>query len=216
LIHSQFSGKIFCFRQKRVVDYLSNYYFLNHFLFFMNSILKQHFILSVSAVLLVAGVAVAQESALNPSGISAEEAQQIVDYHNKVRAEVRVPPLEWSPELAAFAQEWANYLASKGCALQHRPRDGGKWAQKYGENIFWGMGKTYTVLDAGKAWYSEKKFWKGGKLNGTNWSKAGHYTQMVWSKSTKVGLGRAVCKNGATIIVGNYDPAGNMIGESPY
>lgn len=185
----------------------------------MNNILNnifKHFFCSVSAFVIVVSIVTAQESPANPNSISPAEAQQIVEYHNKVRSEVGAPPLEWSPELAAFAQEWANYLVSKGCALQHRPRDGGKWAQKYGENVFWGMGKTYTVLDAGKAWYSEKKFWKGGKLNGKNWSKSGHYTQMVWAKSTKVGLGRAVCKNGATIIVGNYDPVGNMMGESPY
>jgi hypothetical protein len=29
-------------------------------------------------------------------------------------------------------------------------------------------------------------------------------------------LGKAVCKNGATIIVANYDPRGNMMGEKPY
>lgn len=147
--------------------------------------------------------------------VSTEEAQQIVDYHNTVRKEVGAPPVEWSPELAAFAQEWANYISASGCAMQHRPNSG-KWAQKYGENIFWGAGKAYTVIDAGKMWYSEKKFWKGGKMNGKNWSKTGHYTQMVWSKTTKVGLGKAVCKNGATIIVANYDPAGNMMGEKPY
>jgi pathogenesis-related protein 1 len=170
----------------------------------------------VSAWILACSIVLAQETAPNPNTVSPQEAQQIVDYHNTVRKEVGVPPVEWSPELAAFAQEWANYIASTGCAMQHRPRDGGKWSQKYGENVFWGMGKTYTVLDAGKMWYGEKKFWKGGKLNGKNWSKTGHYTQMVWSKTTKIGLGKAVCKNGATVIVGNYDPAGNMMGESPY
>ena len=147
--------------------------------------------------------------------VSPEEAQQIVDYHNKVRKEVGAPPVEWSPELATFAQAWANHLAATDCKLQHRPYNG-QWAQKYGENIFWGGGKNYTVLDAGKAWYSEKKYWKGGKLNSKNWSKTGHYTQMVWSKTTQIGLGKAVCKNGAIIIVGNYAPQGNMMGEKPY
>ncbi|TAE24362.1 MAG: hypothetical protein EAZ92_13310, partial [Candidatus Kapaibacterium sp.] len=103
-----------------------------------------------------------------------------------------------------------------GCRMQHRPNDNSKWAQKYGENIFWGMGKTYSGIDACKAWASEKKFWKGGKISMKNFAKVGHYTQMVWSKSTKVGLAKVLCPNGATIIVGNYDPAGNMVGDSPY
>lgn len=153
--------------------------------------------------------------AQNTAPFSDSEKQEALDYHNKVRAEVKKAPLEWSPELAAFAQEWANYLAEKGCIMQHRPRDGSKWTQKYGENIFWASGRTYTLTDASKAWYSEKKFWKGGALSPKNWSKSGHYTQMIWGNSTKVGLGKAVCKNGAIIIVANYDPAGNMMGEKP-
>ncbi len=172
------------------------------------------YLITVITASMLAFAALLQQSATAQT-VSAEEAQQIVDYHNTVRKEVGAPPLEWSPELAAFAQEWANYIATSGCAMQHRPNSG-KWAQKYGENVFWGAGKTYTVIDAGKSWYSEKKFWKGGKLNGKNWSKTGHYTQMVWSKTTKIGVGKAVCKNGATIIVANYDPAGNMMGEKPY
>jgi pathogenesis-related protein 1 len=147
--------------------------------------------------------------------LTPDEIQQIVQYHNKVRQEVGAPPVEWSPEIAAFAQEWADNIAATGCQMQHRPRSG-KWTQKYGENVFWGSGKTYTLIDAGKAWYSEKKFWRGGVLTGNNWSKSGHYTQMVWAKTTKIGIGKAVCKNGATIIVGNYDPPGNMMGEKPY
>lgn len=147
--------------------------------------------------------------------IAPDELRSVVEFHNNVRKEVGSPPLEWSNDLATYAQEWANYLAQNGCALQHRPNIG-RWKQQYGENIFWGAGKTYTLQDAAKSWYSEKKFWRGGKLTGRNWSKSGHYTQMVWSKSTKVGIAKATCKNGATIIVANYDPAGNMMGEKPY
>ncbi|MFY7998913.1 MAG: CAP domain-containing protein [Candidatus Kapaibacteriota bacterium] len=171
----------------------------------------KNFLLLAAALLLTSSIVTAQ----NTKSLSPEEAQQIVDYHNKARKEVGAPPLEYSAELSAFAQEWANYLAEKGCTLQHRPSSG-QWAQKYGENIFWGGGKPYSVIDAGKSWYGEKKFWKGGKLSGNNWSKTGHYTQMVWAKTTKIGLGKAVCKNGATIIVANYDPRGNMMGEKPY
>ena len=41
---------------------------------------------------------------------------------------------------------------------------------------------------------------------------AGHFTQVVWKKSTKLGIGKAVGKkNGmtCTYIVGRYRPAGN-------
>ena len=43
----------------------------------------------------------------------------------------------------------------------------------------------------------------------------GHYTQVVWRKSLRVGCGMATC--GATEVwVCNYDPAGNWDGERPY
>ncbi|MCU0427895.1 MAG: CAP domain-containing protein [Candidatus Kapabacteria bacterium] len=144
-----------------------------------------------------------------------DEIRQVLEFHNTARKEVGAPPLVWSEEIAAFAQEWANYIAQSGCGLQHRPFNG-RWKQRYGENIFWGAGKTYTLQDAAKSWYSEKKFWRGSVINGKNWSKSGHYTQMVWAKSTTIGIGKAVCKNGSTIIVANYDPPGNMMGEKPY
>jgi uncharacterized protein YkwD len=60
-------------------------------------------------------------------------------YHNKARAEVGVAALTWSPELARFAREWADQLASDGCNMQHRPGSG-EWAQKFGENFFGGKG----------------------------------------------------------------------------
>ena len=52
------------------------------------------------------------------SKVAKEDAQTALDFHNKVRKDVGVPPLEWSPELAAFAQLWANKLADGGCELE--------------------------------------------------------------------------------------------------
>lgn len=149
------------------------------------------------------------------SHITKEEAQPAIEFHNKARKEVGVAALTWSNELASFAQAWADNLVSGGCKLKHRPADG-KWAQQYGENIFFASKPTATVLDASQAWYSEIKNFTYGKLNTNNWSKAGHYTQMVWRKTTQLGMGSAVCPSGAIIIVANYNPRGNFMGEKPY
>ena len=86
----------------------------------------------------------------------------------------------------------------------------------YGENIFWGKGRDYSALDASKGWYSEIEHYTHGVLNSSNWSKTGHYTQMVWKSTTQVGIAVAKCSNGAIIIVANYNPGGNYMGESPY
>ena len=144
------------------------------------------------------------------SNVSQAQAQEALDFHNKVRADVNVPGLEWSEELAAYAQQWAEQVASDGRKLKHRQNG------KYGENIFGGGGGNYTALNASESWYGEIKDFTPGILNESNWYKTGHYTQMVWRNTTRVGIGMATCSGGGIIIVGNYDPPGNYMGESPY
>jgi uncharacterized protein YkwD len=149
------------------------------------------------------------------SKVAKEDAQSAIDFHNKVRKDVGVPPLEWSTELSAFAQLWANKLATEGCKLAHRPPNG-KWAQLYGENIYFGTGARLTTLDASKAWYGEIKDFTNRKLTLDNFVKVAHYTQMVWRTTTKLGIAKATCPSGATIIVANYSPMGNYMGQTPY
>lgn len=177
--------------------------------------LKDWFILVILAVSFYSFPVQAQRVPLETgSTISQKDAQEALDFHNKVRADVRSPQLKWSEDLAWYAQLWADHLAID-CKLEHRP-SGGPWAQKHGENIFWGGGENYTALDASESWYSEIKDYKYGKLNNNNWYKTGHYTQMVWKKTTHVGMGVAYCKSGAQLIVANYNPPGNYMGEKPY
>lgn len=149
------------------------------------------------------------------SKVTKEDGQRALDFHNKVRKDVGVPQLEWSTELSAFAQLWANKLATEGCKLAHRPSSG-KWAQLYGENIFFGTAARLTTLDASKAWYGEIKDFTNRKLTLDNFVKVAHYTQMVWRTTTKLGIAKATCPSGATIIVANYSPMGNYMGQTPY
>jgi uncharacterized protein YkwD len=150
------------------------------------------------------------------SKVSQQDAQAALDFHNKVRKDVGTPALEWSAELATYAQAWADHLAKdENCNMKHRPRQG-EWTQIHGENIFWGSASSYNAVDASESWYSEIKDYKHEVLNNSNWYAAGHYTQMVWRNTTKVGIGQVTCPSGAIIIVGNYDPAGNYLGEKAY
>lgn len=150
------------------------------------------------------------------SKVPQEEAQAALDFHNKVRKDVGTAPLEWSSDLAKYAQAWADHLAKDNdCKMQHRPHDG-KWKQQHGENIYWSGGSDSNAADASEMWYSEINDYKLTKVTSANFSKTGHYTQMVWKNTTKVGIGQAVCPTGAIIIVGNYSPPGNYIGEKPY
>jgi uncharacterized protein YkwD len=155
-----------------------------------------------------------QVPAATGSNMLQMDAQEALDFHNKVRAEVGSPTLQWADDLAAYAQEWANHLV-KECKMMHRPSSG-PWAQKYGENIFWGGGQEYTPLQASENWYSEIRNYNYGPLKSSTWFQTGHYTQMVWKSTTHVGMGIAVCKNGSILIVANYSPSGNYLGEKPY
>ena len=149
------------------------------------------------------------------SNLTLGEVEDLLQLHNKARAEVGVGPLMWSKNLAIYAQEWADHLASTQCRLKHRPHsDKGK--QEYGENLFMGTAGYYSVADAVKAWEDEKVYYKRGEtLNSSNWKNSGHYTQVVWEKTTHVGCAKVECK-GNIIVVCNYDPPGNVFGQKPY
>jgi pathogenesis-related protein 1 len=110
--------------------------------------------------------------------------------------------------VAAFAQAWADHLAGS-CGFEHRPDN------PYGENLFGGTAGYVGVLDAAASWYQEKPYYPGGPLTADNGFLAGHYTQMVWRDTTRVGCGKAEC-NGQIIVVCDYDPPGNILGRSPY
>ena len=150
------------------------------------------------------------------SRISLPEAQKILEHHNLVRSEVGVPNLEWSRELAAYAQEWADHLAKNGCRMEHR-KNPLIHNESVGENIYWGSSsEVFHPIDASWSWYSEKKMYKFGKFGKGNWQATGHYTQMIWRSTRQVGVGVAICKTGALMVVASYAPAGNYVDQLPY
>jgi pathogenesis-related protein 1 len=141
--------------------------------------------------------------------MSRSDINAITAYHNKVRRDVGVGPLKWSPSLAEYAGEWADRLAQTSCKMNHRSEG------KFGENLYTGTAGHFSAVDAAKAWETEKKLYAGGVLTRENWYPAGHYTQMVWRNTSHLGCGESICK-GMLMVVCNYDPPGNYIGQSPY
>lgn len=149
------------------------------------------------------------------SVMNSTEVKQLVDYHNQVRAEVGVGEVSWSPELAAYAQEWADHLVKVG-TFEHRPSS----ERRYGENLAAGSDPRYDGLKGARSWYAEKSLYQKNAPFSMKFMKAGHYTQMVWRGSTQIGAGKAVFASGKykgwTIIVCNYNPRGNMLGQPAY
>lgn len=177
--------------------------------------MKKSLLLS-ALFLMIAGVHSQEKQNFENTGssLSMQEKKDALEFHNKVRQDAGVAPLTWSPDLSKYAQEWADHLANSNCQFKHRDASSQN-GKSYGENI--GIGYSgYNALQATKNWYSEIKDFKNVVLDNTNWSVAGHYTQMVWSKTTQVGIGAAKCANGANIIVANYNPPGNYMGQKAY
>jgi len=151
------------------------------------------------------------------SKITPQDAEAILNHHNKVRKDLGIAPLTWNPKLAAYAQAWADYLAtSNNCDIKHRT-ECGENGLIYGENIYWGSSSAiYKPIDASITWYNEIKDYTYARLNENNMDGTGHYTQMIWKDTKEVGVGVAICPNGAIIVVANYYPAGNVIDQFPY
>jgi pathogenesis-related protein 1 len=146
------------------------------------------------------------------SKITTDDAREILDHHNKIRNDLRIPPLTWSPELAAYAQQWADSLASQdNCTIRHRDQP------LYGENIYMASSsESFKPVTASLAWYTEKEKYTYSKIGEGNWQSSLHYTQMIWKNTTEMGAGMATCANGSVIVVANYNPPGNFSGEYPY
>ena len=133
-------------------------------------------------------------------------SREILAAHNTLRARFKVPPLVWSNELAQYAQEWANRLVATE-RLAHRPNP------VYGENIFLVHGADVTPSAVVAAWASEARNYN--YQSNSCQGRCGHYTQLIWRDTKKVGCGAAV-KDDTQVWVCNYDPPGNIAGERPY
>ncbi|XP_031481783.1 pathogenesis-related protein PRB1-3-like [Nymphaea colorata] len=137
--------------------------------------------------------------------------QDYVAAHNAARAQVGVGPISWDDTVAAYAENYANQRIGD-CSMIHSGGNGGQ----YGENIFGGGGSGWTAVDAVNSWVDEKSNYDYNTNTCASEQMCGHYTQVVWQNSVRLGCARVECNNGGTFITCNYDPAGNVDGERPY
>ncbi len=142
------------------------------------------------------------------TGSLTDKQRQQLAYHNKVRAEVGAAPLGWSAAAERQAQRWADELAQR-CDIEHSQGSG------FGENLFMGTLGFYDELDGIKAWEDEKRDYAGQPLTREMAPRVGHYTQMIWPDTRELGCATSVCSNNL-ILVCNYYPPGNYLGERAY
>jgi pathogenesis-related protein 1 len=161
---------------------------------------------------------------LNTSALAADfDSAAMLAAHNKWRAAVGVSEkLSYSPELAASAQAWANKLKQGNqCKMRHSAGEG------YGENLYWASALNWSdgrkelqkvsakhVVDS---WGSEQADYNYAKNSCAAGKMCGHYTQLVWRSTQKVGCAVAVCDDTQQQVwVCQYQPAGNWVGKKPY
>lgn len=124
------------------------------------------------------------------SRIPADLGRAYLDIHNKKRAQYCLPPLTWDEDLARVAQAYAERGA--GTILPHNANRSSDYAKLIGctskcpyigENITWATPYTAWPLDGlANGWLAEES--KSACNQG-----GGHYTQMVWEQTTRVGCG---------------------------
>ena len=142
------------------------------------------------------------------SALSAPVIRAILDLHNTERRALGVRDLAWDPALAGTAAEHAVKLAGS-CSFVHSGRS------DLGENIFMGSEGYYSAADGVRMWAGEKEHYDYGTNGSRDGEETGHYTQMVWSGSERLGCAMASgCGN--VFLVCSYYPAGNVAGERPY
>ena len=157
-----------------------------------------------------------ETGAVAAANIPTQFPARILAAHNAVRAEAGMPPLAWDPALAEAAAGYAIQLAITN-SFQHSDRNARRGT---GENLWMGTRGYYSYEAMVGGWSSERRFFVPGVFPAVsrsgNWEDVGHYTQMVWPTTTRVGCALA-SSAWADYLVCRYSPAGNVTGRPvPY
>lgn len=111
--------------------------------------------------------------------------------------------------MCQLSQDWAEILAKED-RFAYRPNC------TYGENIYCLWSSDHNAKanpkDVCRSWYEEHRE-HNYHVEPRGVFRAGHFTQLVWKSTTELGVGIAKTKRGKVLVVCNYNPRGNTIGE---
>lgn len=144
----------------------------------------------IPAVIATTALVLAMPAARAETGFDA----RVLAAHNRERTSLGLRPLGWSESLADGARRWAEHLAALGRLEHSRPEE----RDRAGENLWLGTAGHYRPEDMVGDWIAEKRdfvahgaFPNGAARPGKSWGAVGHYTQLVWRDTTRVGCGLA-------------------------
>ncbi|XP_068189427.1 peptidase inhibitor 16-like [Antennarius striatus] len=151
------------------------------------------------------------------SYLSEEQEELLVELHNHYRGLVSptasaMLPLRWDPNLKLISEGYA-----AKCIWNHNPE-----LEDTGENLFAGTGPL-DLREALEKWFLEHLDYDFNNNSCDEEKMCGHYTQMVWADTHRVGCAFHLCSSmegldweRVSFLVCNYYPAGNYEGERPY
>ena len=203
------------------------------------------FVMGILMLGTLAATANAQESSNTGTEhigvVSGANRQMILDTHDRERAAVRQPALVWSDSLASDALRYLDEMVAQNQGVVWAPpgveliRHDPALPSTQGESIgfFVRTGppdppKAPSLERLVGAWVAEKNNVPPG-FTGASYKldpQIGHYTQMVWGKTTRVGCAAAIVRGMggdgeqvpavASYLLCRYTPPGNYINQLPY
>ncbi|PIK58478.1 Peptidase inhibitor 16 [Apostichopus japonicus] len=158
---------------------------------------------------------------------SDQEKEEFVRVHNDKRLQALSSDMEymvWDDDLALSASLW-----SEGCVFDHGKPNVDIPYQKYGQNLYIQSGVSNrkrtepSSREITEKWYAEISDYTYDTNACKPGEACGHYTQVVWAKSSRVGCGYAACEQvrglsmrDTWLTTCNYYPQGNFRGRKPY
>ena len=132
--------------------------------------------------------------------------------HNRARQQYGVGPLAWDNRLARDAAAYAQTLARTN-RFGHDPQRGRQPRQ--GENLWMGTRTAYSYGKMIGLLIDERRDFRPGRFPAVSrtgrWSDVGHYTQIVWPTTQRVGCATAANRVNEYLVC-RYLPAGNIVG----
>ncbi|RKH16220.1 hypothetical protein D7Y13_19175 [Corallococcus praedator] len=148
-------------------------------------------------------------------------ATDMLEAHNAARAAAQptpapaLAPLVWDATVEETARKWAD-----NCKFEHNQGRGNA-----GENLAASSPDNLTTKAVVKGWDDEKSDYDYAKNACASGKVCGHYTQVVWRNTTRLGCAYKRCTTNSPFggsfptwdfWVCNYAPPGNYVGQRPY
>ena len=178
------------------------------------------------------GAAGTTGTAGQPGGTTNPLAQDVIDAfvaaHNQARGgplnptpSPPLPPVSWDAILGDSVYNYAVRCQGSGDLLSHNANRSTDYqtlggSGYVGENIYGSSGRGVATRDAAMAlWMSEASSYDYAS---GNIGSAGHYTQVVWRDSVRIGCAIVDCPalTYHNTVICDYAPGGNITGQKPY